>query len=32
MIYILMEQVDKERGPIRDSLRKLVYGVFSLDP
>jgi CubicO group peptidase (beta-lactamase class C family) len=29
MIYILMEQVDKERGPIRDSLRKLVYGVFS---
>jgi CubicO group peptidase (beta-lactamase class C family) len=29
MIYILMEQVDKERGPIRDSLRKLVYGAFS---
>jgi type IV secretory pathway VirD2 relaxase len=32
MIYILMAQVDKERGPIRDSLRKLVYGVFSPDP
>ena len=28
MIYILMEQVDKERGPIRDSLRKLIYGAL----
>jgi CubicO group peptidase (beta-lactamase class C family) len=32
MIYILMEQVDKERGPIRDSLRKLIYGAFPSDP
>ena len=32
MIYILMEQVDKERGPIRDSLRKLIYGAFPSNP
>jgi CubicO group peptidase (beta-lactamase class C family) len=29
MIYILMEQTDKERGPIRDAFRKLVYDAFA---
>jgi CubicO group peptidase (beta-lactamase class C family) len=31
MIYILMEQTDKERGRIRDAFRKLVYDAFSQD-
>ena len=29
MLYILMEQIDNERGPIRVALRKLVYDAFT---
>jgi CubicO group peptidase (beta-lactamase class C family) len=29
MLYILMEQADNERGPIRVALRKLVYDAFT---
>jgi CubicO group peptidase (beta-lactamase class C family) len=29
MIYLLMEQTDKERGPIRVAFRKLVYDAFA---
>ena len=29
MFYILMEQIDNERGPIRVALRKLVYDAFT---
>jgi CubicO group peptidase (beta-lactamase class C family) len=31
MFYLLMEQVDNQRGPIRVALRKLVYGAFAPD-
>ena len=29
MIYLLMEQTDNERGPIRAGFRKLVYDAFT---
>jgi hypothetical protein len=29
MLYILMEQADNERGPVRVALRKLVYDAFT---
>src|ERR1700744_6705755 len=29
MFYLLMEQTDNERGPIRVAFRKLVYDAFS---
>ena len=31
MFYLLMEQVDNQRGPIRVALRKLVYDAFASD-
>jgi CubicO group peptidase (beta-lactamase class C family) len=31
MLYLLMEQVDNQRGPIRVALRKLVYDAFPPD-
>jgi CubicO group peptidase (beta-lactamase class C family) len=31
MFYLLMEQVDNQRGPIRVALRKLVYDAFAPD-
>ena len=31
MFYLLMEQTDKERGPIRVALRKLIYDAFASD-
>jgi len=31
MFYLLMEQTDKERGPIRVAFRKLVYDAFAPD-
>jgi hypothetical protein len=31
MFYLLMEQVDNQRGPIRVALRKLIYDAFASD-
>ena len=31
MLYILMEQADNERGPVRVALRKLVYDAFGVE-